>query len=536
VGTISTRPTSVGRRLVGASVIATLLGLLRPTRAVHATNGDPAILGDPNEATSTTELIGHIVDEAVLLVEAGSVNGEAKASSTAILAQGRGPTGYGVVAKGGPSGSGYGGGAGLQTTGGQAGDKTVVDESIHGGPGLIATGGKSGTGTGGDGAYAVGGTSELEGGAGTSTNGPEAAMYDGARGSGPPGIPALGSGACGVLAVAAKGAGPGVVAIGGRLEAGAPFHGGEGLVAVGGVRGETSARNRNGVNARHATEGPGLLALSSANSAGLGLHGLSLDGLGGLFISDKGAGAVSHGVVEGASVTGYAIVGESQSGAAIYGHSMTGVGVSGASLNGPGGHFVAETADQYAVQAINTAATAADQSPKGVLVRGDWVVENGVKSAAVPTSKGLSLLYAIEGPVAMFEDVGSVRLTAGRGRVELDPIFAETIDTSDYFVFASPRGETPGVYVASQDGRGFELREQGAGTSTLDVSYRVVARRKGLAEGHRLAPFAPRRQGLKRESRRIQLPPEPLPPVHRPKRPDKSGTRFAPRIEAGGAR
>lgn len=44
-----------------------------------------------------------------------------------------------------------------------------------------------------------------------------------------------------------------------------------------------------------------------------------------------------------------------------------------------------------------------------------------------------------------------------------------------------------GLYVAAQDARGFEIRAQGGGTASLDVSYRVVAQRKGLAPAHRLA-------------------------------------------------
>jgi hypothetical protein len=120
----------------------------------------------------------------------------------------------------------------------------------------------------------------------------------------------------------------------------------------------------------------------------------------------------------------------------------------------------------------------------------------------------------------MFEDVGTVRLTSGRGRVELDPIFLETIEPGDYFVFLTPRGETPGVYVAIQDGRGFEVREQQGGTSTLDVSYRVTARRRGLASDHRLAGFPAFGRPAARPARArpvpFKLPPLPI----RPKRPD----------------
>lgn len=57
----------------------------------------------------------------------------------------------------------------------------------------------------------------------------------------------------------------------------------------------------------------------------------------------------------------------------------------------------------------------------------------------------------------MFEDVGTVWLTAGRARVDLDPNVAQKIDTSELIVFLSPRGETAGVYVVSQDAPGLRL-------------------------------------------------------------------------------
>jgi hypothetical protein len=152
-----------------------------------------------------------------------------------------------------------------------------------------------------------------------------------------------------------------------------------------------------------------------------------------------------------------------------------------------------------------------------------------MKCAAMPTSTGLRLLYAVEGPVALLEDLGSVHLVAGRARVELDPLFAETIELGDYSVFVSPRGETAGVYVASQDTRGFELREQQGGTSTLDVSYRVVARRKGLRADHRLAiarPFTPPpRPAPPRILRPRGLP---LSPVHVPPRPTEPAASARP--------
>jgi hypothetical protein len=304
------------------------------------------------------------------------------------------------------------------------------------------------------------------------------------------------------------------------------------------VCGETSSRSRAGIFALHENGGPGLLGRSVAGSDdALGVFGTSENGHGGLFASEKGVGGVAIGDVEASASSGNGAIGIADGGAALVGTTMTNVAVLGTSVNAEGGSFVAETKEQYAVHARNAAASPSDLTPVGAMVIGNWVVENGIKSAAVPTSRGLTLLYAVEGPVAMFEDVGTVRLTAGRVRVDLDSIFAQTIDTSELFVFLSPRGETAGVYVASQDARGFDIREQGGGTSAIDVSYRVTAARKGLPNGHRLAPFTPKPPQARPALQRLSMPriERPTSPPH-PMRPDSNPGREPTREQSGGRR
>jgi hypothetical protein len=68
----------------------------------------------------------------------------------------------------------------------------------------------------------------------------------------------------------------------------------------------------------------------------------------------------------------------------------------------------------------------------------------------------------------------------GRGTVALDPKFAEIVNTGvDYHVFLTPRGDNKGLYIATQSGSSFEVRESQGGTSTLAFDYRIVAKRKG---------------------------------------------------------
>jgi hypothetical protein len=165
--------------------------------------------------------------------------------------------------------------------------------------------------------------------------------------------------------------------------------------------------------------------------------------------------------------------------------------VGGFSTNGKGGYFEARGHQQPAMRARNTqAAGEAGNGALGLLVNGNFVVQNGAKSAAVQTSQGRTRLYCVEAPISVFEDVGTVRLAAGRARVDIDPVFAATIEAGDYYVFLTPLSPaSKGLAVTTQDTRGFVVQELGGGVGGYDLDYRVVARRKGLPAGHRLAPF-----------------------------------------------
>jgi hypothetical protein len=56
-----------------------------------------------------------------------------------------------------------------------------------------------------------------------------------------------------------------------------------------------------------------------------------------------------------------------------------------------------------------------------------------------------------------------------------------SIGTGAYHVFLTPYAETMGLYVAQRTARGFLVREQQGGTSNAPFSYRIVAKRKGVA-------------------------------------------------------
>jgi hypothetical protein len=121
---------------------------------------------------------------------------------------------------------------------------------------------------------------------------------------------------------------------------------------------------------------------------------------------------------------------------------------------------------------------------------GNWAVygfgnigATGTKSAVVPAADGNGhlTLYCMESPECWFEDFGSAKLARGSATVKLDPEFAHTVVTEDYFVFVQAEGQCRGLYVASKTGTSFAVRELDSGTSSVSFSYRIVARRKDVS-------------------------------------------------------
>jgi hypothetical protein len=110
----------------------------------------------------------------------------------------------------------------------------------------------------------------------------------------------------------------------------------------------------------------------------------------------------------------------------------------------------------------------------------------------------------MESPECWFEDFGAATLTGGSAQVSLDPLFANTVITQDYYVFLVPEGDCKGLYVSAKSAMGFVVRELQGGTNSLPFSYRVVARRKDVT--------APR-------LRQVTLPAAPTAPTSPPVRP-----------------
>jgi hypothetical protein len=126
-------------------------------------------------------------------------------------------------------------------------------------------------------------------------------------------------------------------------------------------------------------------------------------------------------------------------------------------------------------------------------------------------------MYALEAPDSWLEDVGRAQLRQGRARVDIDPDFAVVSGLGeDYHVFLTPEGPSNGLYVTGRTSSGFDVREQGDGTSELSFSYRIMTRRTDVRTD-RLEPIElPSEAGV-----RAAEPPKPqdVPPPTSPEEP-----------------
>ncbi len=110
---------------------------------------------------------------------------------------------------------------------------------------------------------------------------------------------------------------------------------------------------------------------------------------------------------------------------------------------------------------------------------------SGTKSAVVQVEGQSRALYAMESPDVWFEDFGSGQLTNGQGFVEIDPLFAKSVNLNvEYHVFLTPLGDCHGLYIANKTATGFEVRELDGGTANVAFDYRIVAKRAGYEDVH----------------------------------------------------
>jgi hypothetical protein len=214
------------------------------------------------------------------------------------------------------------------------------------------------------------------------------------------------------------------------------------------------------------------LGVRGVSSAGKGVRGSSILDTGVLGVVNNEGPPLGMNLPTIAGVVGSSdkrpgVIGTSSALIGVYGFSTGNAGVVGESVNSFAGYFAGN-----------------------VMITGDLFVAGAFnkKGCAVPFPDGTHrALYCMESPDLWFEDFGARKLKGGRATVKLDADFVKVIKRGDYHVFLTPRGDCRGLYVRSQGGASFEVRELAGGTSSVAFSYRIVGRRKDITRHKRFA-------------------------------------------------
>lgn len=161
-------------------------------------------------------------------------------------------------------------------------------------------------------------------------------------------------------------------------------------------------------------------------------------------------------------------------GAGVYGRNSASTG-SGAGIEGYN-----SSADGWAgkfTSVNNGVAIYAAPGKVGLTVSG------GSKNAAVATSDGDRLLYSEESSEVWFTDYGFGQIQDGFALVQIEPVFAETVNLDeDYHVFLQAYGNAQ-LYVGRRLDDSFEVwASDSAPDLNVEFSYRIVAKRRGFEE------------------------------------------------------
>jgi hypothetical protein len=263
-----------------------------------------------------------------------------------------------------------------------------------------------------------------------------------------------------------------------------------------GVFGQNNGAGGNGIGVHGSQNGSGWgvygtapsgIGLYGTSESGTGVEGFSSTGPGVSGVSDGAAGVAAYSYsAEDSAIALYAYMGGDPPGAgttAVYGTnidtSSSGIGVYGleagdgygvwGQCDGSGGYGVyGSSEDGYGVYC--TGGTYA------LYAAGNFAA-SGTKSAVVELSNELRTFYCTESPECWFEDFGSASLKSGSASVSLEPLFAESVETDDYYVFLSPEGNCKGLFVTNKSATGFQVQELEGGTSSITFAYRIVALR-----------------------------------------------------------
>jgi hypothetical protein len=258
-----------------------------------------------------------------------------------------------------------------------------------------------------------------------------------------------------------------------------------------GVSGTTQSPSASSYGVYGGASGDATGVRGNANGAGYGVHGFnnSASGYGvygvnlatgGCAIRGNGSNIGIYGTTN--ALNGKGVLGETntQGSFGVYGTNSYagGIGIEGYSSaisgNGIGVVGLSVSPSGYGVYGQNS------QGGYGVYCSGNFAV-TGAKNAIVATSQGYRKLYSQESPEVWFEDYGEGQLMGGTARIDLDPLFLETVTINEQNpmkVFIQLNDDCNGVYVQRQ-ATSFQVRELAGGKSKAHFTYRVVAKRKG---------------------------------------------------------
>ncbi len=266
-------------------------------------------------------------------------------------------------------------------------------------------------------------------------------------------------------------------------------------------------------NTRAGVIGVGGLGAGVAGVGGSSTSSVAVYGYGpGVGVAGNALGAGYGGYFETASGVGVYATGSSTSVINVLG-TGPGIGVYGLTTSNQTG-VAGVSASGIGVYAESTSGPNALYVQGNAFINGNFVAQ-GTKSAVVPGLNGMVTLYAMESPENWFEDFGTARLIGGRAEVQFEPGFAATVrtDPNDYHVFITEYGDNNGLFVSRKSKGSFEVQAKDSPTASTTFSYRIVARRRDVAVGLRLAPVAAGdRPSLPRVAPRLpQLPELPKP-------------------------
>jgi hypothetical protein len=251
-----------------------------------------------------------------------------------------------------------------------------------------------------------------------------------------------------------------------------------------------------------------------ANGSGYGVEGSS---------GNLGVVGVSNGFSQEGSNYGFA--------AGVWGDSGGGVGVLGTAGDNEAGAFYSKTEDYFTMVVENDALVNEQGNPTIIFTAQGGPESNGIfcfidttasvncvdgdDEVTVNSGARKVALYSMQSTENWFEDAGAGQLSHGLARVELDPTYAQTVNTGvDYRVFLTPNGDCKGLYVSQKTATSFEVHELGGGRSNIAFDYRIMAKRRGrenvrlkdLTERMNKVAEMRRKQELMRQSAMQRLP------------------------------